>query len=326
MFRTDINHLLQSFDSHFFYRLMEAVSFMGTTYMLLLTILLLIGGLNFRKGFLILNIVGWGVLIMLGAKTYFDYPRPLGVDSTLENFGREQTKEDFRNLQPEGFFSIFSQELLIKSRASEIARHGLPSGHVMIITAAWFGMALLFRNKWLYIFSVALVVLTVVSRMYLGMHYLGDVSLGLIIGLSLLYFFVKLFSKTGLNDELKFNKVNVLFFGAPVVLLLLNKAIPGFQGGALIGLNLGLIAILKLWGEPLLNPSIAKKLLNALLFVIFYFAMFFLSKNLGLAKAGVMSMLVYTGLNFAFLILVFYLGHLFGVYQAVEPKERKRKN
>lgn len=293
---------------------MEAVSFMGTIYMLLLTILVLIGGVNFRKGFLVLNIVGWGVLIMLGAKSYFDFPRPLSVDTTLENFGREQTTENYTDLQPTGFFEVFSEELLSKTRSSDIARHGLPSGHVMIITAAWLGMALLFRKKAFCVISISLILLTMVSRMYLGMHYLGDVSLGLLMGIGLVYIFMKLFGYTGLSEALNFSKTHMVFLGAPLILLTLYCVVPGFQAGALIGLNLGLILILKLWGEPMLTGSVGKRVINTLLFVLLYFTMFFLSKKLPLGKVGLISMLVNSTLNFAFLIGVFYLGKLFGFY------------
>lgn len=314
MFRTDLSHFLQSFDSPFLYEFMQAVSFMGTIYMLLLTILVLIGGVNFRKGFLVLNIVGWGVLIMLGAKSYFDFPRPLAVDTTLENFGREQTTQNYTDLQPTGFFEVFSEELLSKTRSSDIARHGLPSGHVMIITTAWLGMALLFRKKALCVISISLILLTIISRMYLGMHYLGDVSLGLLLGIGLVYLFMKLFSYTGLSERMSFGKAHIFFLGAPIMLLLLHRVVPGFQAGALVGLNLGLILILKLWGEPMLTGSVGKRVINTLLFVLLYFTMFFLSKKLLLGKVGLISMLVNSTLNFAFLIGVFYLGKLFGFY------------
>jgi len=135
MFRTDLNHFLQLFDAPFIYKLMESISFMGTIYMLLLTILVLIGGINVKKGFLVLNILGWSVLFMLGAKNYFDYPRPLAVDISLNSFGRAQTAENLVELQPSTFFEAFSNELLLKIRARDVGRYGLPSGHTMIITA-----------------------------------------------------------------------------------------------------------------------------------------------------------------------------------------------
>ncbi len=314
MFRTDLNHFLQSFDSQPLHQFMEIVSFMGTVYMLLLTILILIGGVNVRKGFLVLNILGWGVLFMLGAKNYFDYPRPLAVDATLESFGRDKTPENLVALQPTRFFEGFSDELLLKTRTSKIMRHGLPSSHTMIITAVWLGMALLFRKKWLCVVSVSLITLTIISRMYLGMHYLGDVSLGLVLGLIFSIGFNKLYKLTGLKEEFSTSKITVLFLAAPVILAFLYSVIPGFQAGALIGLNLGLLLILRIWGEPVLVSSSLKRMLNTLVFVTLYFSMFFLSKKLHLPKEGLMPLLIFSFLNFVTLILSFYLGKLMGVF------------
>ncbi len=321
MFRTDLNHFLQSFDANFIYKFMEAVSFMGTIYMLLLTILVLIGGVNFRKGFLVLNILGWGVLIMFGAKSYFDYPRPLAVDATLVSFGSDQTAENLTHLQPNDFFEGFSDELLLKIRDSDVARNGLPSGHVMIITGVWLSIAFLFRKKCppaeragLYVASTSLVVLTIISRMYLGMHYLGDVTLGLLMGLGLIVGFNMLFKKLGLDEALYFDKKSIMFFGAPLVLIVLYKIVPSFQVGALIGLNLALLLILKKWGEPIFTTSKYKRIANTLIFIVLYFAMFFLTKKLHLDKSGMVSVLVNTALNFTVLLASFYAGKLVGVY------------
>lgn len=294
---------------------MEYVSFMGTIYMLLLTILVLIGSINFRKGFLVLSILGWGVLIMLGAKNYFDYPRPLAVDATLENFGSEQTTENLTILQPKGFFKTFSDALLLKIRASDVARQGLPSGHVMIITGVWLSMAFLFHKKWLYAVSALLVLLTIISRLYLAKHYLGDVTLGLLMGLGLMAGFSMLFRKLGLVEALYFDKKNIFFFSSPLMLLLLNNVVPGFQSGALIGLNLGLLIILKFWGEPILISSKRKRILNTLLIIALYFAMFFLTKKLPLEKYGFVSISVNTVLNLAVILITFYGGKLMGVYK-----------
>jgi membrane-associated phospholipid phosphatase len=295
---------------------MEYVSLMGTIYFLLVTVLVLIGGVNFRKGFLILNMLGWAALIIIGAKQYVDYPRPIAVDATLDSFGREKTEVDLSSLQPKGFFEGFSNDLLDRIRASDVARHGFPSGHVMIITSVWLGMALLFRRRWLMILSISLVLFTFISRLYLGVHYLGDVLGGLTLGLLFTFGFAKLTQILDLKKVLRLNVRSISFFVAPVILVLLYSMAPSFQVGALLGLNLGLLLILKIWGEPTLNGSIGHRLSNTFLLVILYFAMFFLARNLELEKVGLISIVVYTVLNFAVLIVAFYIGKLFGNYKS----------
>jgi len=315
MFRTDINHWLQTFDSHALIKFMQYVSFMGTIYMLMLTVLILIAGINFRKGFLILNILGWSALLMLGVKNYFDYPRPIAVDASLESYEMDKTKVDYRDLQPVGFFEGFSDTLLVKTRASNIARYGFPSGHVMIITAIWIGMALLFNNKRLWLVSVSMVILTIFSRLYLGMHYLGDVLGGLAMGLFLAFSFNWLYKRLALKEKLEFIPQHYLFFLVPVVLVFFSYLIPGSQAGALLGLNIALVLIIKLFNEPVLEESLSKRLMNVLLLVIFYFASYFLMRRLPIAKVGIYSMLAFATVNFIAVFVSFYIGYRLNFYQ-----------
>ena len=244
MFRTDFNHLLQSFDSPILYKFMLYVSFLGATYMVLLAVLILISGINFRKGFLLMNILGWGALVMLASKSYVDYPRPIAVDTNLASFSEEKTQVDLTPLQPTAFFERFSPELLAKTRASEIGRYGFPSGHVIIITIIWIGVALLFRKRWLWLLSVLVVLLTAISRMYLGLHYLGDVVGGLIIGLILSLGFNIIFDELRLENGIKLTPMHLLFFLTPLILLFFYNIVPGFHAGTLIGFNLAFLAII----------------------------------------------------------------------------------
>ena len=300
---------------------MEYVSFLGTTYILLLTLLVIISGVNFRKGLLLLNLVGWGILLMLFAKHTIDYPRPIAVDSTLESFNREITKVDYSNLQPTGFFEGFSDELLVIIRKSEIGRQGFPSGHVMIITAMWIGMALLFKKRWLWIISISLVVLTIISRMYLGVHYLGDVVGGLLFGILVVLVFNELFKKLNLFDSLELDRNRVVFLLSPLVLFLFYSVVPGFQTGTFIGFNLAFLLILKFWGELEISSSAVKRVLNTLLFIVLFFASYVLARLLPLGETGLVSILGFTTINFVVVLLFFYLGKMFKFY--IIPENEK---
>ncbi len=316
MFRTDLNHLLQAFDWPILYKFLLYVSFLGTTYLVLLAVLIVIGGINFRKGFLLINILGWSVLVMLVSKDYADYPRPIAVDANLASFGEANTQVDLTELQPTEFFERFSPVLLAKTRASDIGRYGFPSGHVIIITAIWIGLALLFRKRWLWVLSILIVLLTAISRMYLGMHYLGDVIGGLIIGLILSLGFNILFDELRLDDGIKLIPKHLAFFLTPVILMLFYNTVPGFQAGTLIGFNLTLLIIIKVWGEPELLPSVGKRITNILLFVIIYFAAYFLTKQLPLAKSGLVSIAAYTIINFSVVMVFFLIGKRMSFYHS----------
>jgi glycerophosphoryl diester phosphodiesterase len=56
---------------------------------------------------------------------------------------------------------------------------GMPSGHAQIAATLWFGLALEARKKWVWILSTFLVVGICCSRIYLGVHDLEDVLMGL---------------------------------------------------------------------------------------------------------------------------------------------------
>jgi len=294
---------------------MEYVSFFGSTSIVLLALLILIGGVNFRKGFLILNLLGWAVLVMLVAKNYADYPRPVAVDSTLESFGKEITRVDYSELQPTGFWERFSPELLAKTRASELGRYGFPSGHVIIITAIWIGMSLLFHKRWLWYLSVFMVLLTMISRMYLGVHYLGDVLGGLIIGLIITIGIKSLFIKFQLNKGFNLRGEHLFIFLSPVVLFFFSNFIPGFQAGNLIGFNIALLVILKFWNEPELAASIVKRVINVLIFITLYFPAYYITNQLPLPKTGLLSMATYSIINFVVVFVFFYLGKTMKLYR-----------
>jgi glycerophosphoryl diester phosphodiesterase len=60
--------------------------------------------------------------------------------------------------------------------------YGWPSGHAQIAVTMWGLIAYELKNKWITIGAVLLIILISFSRMYLGVHDLGDVFAGLIIG------------------------------------------------------------------------------------------------------------------------------------------------
>ena len=60
--------------------------------------------------------------------------------------------------------------------------YGWPSGHAQIAVTLWGLLAYELKNKWISIGAGTLILLIAFSRMYLGVHDLGDVVSGLIIG------------------------------------------------------------------------------------------------------------------------------------------------
>jgi membrane-associated phospholipid phosphatase len=303
MFNTTINHLLQSLDNPIIYWFLNIVSILGSLYCIIFILFSLIGGVDFRKGFLVAYIFGWTILLTIVSKDYFDYPRPLAVDNTLKSFGVEKVAKNLAPLQPSGFFELFSDELLSKTRESNIERTGFPSGHTSSQVAIWIGLALLLRKRWLWIFSVSFVILTMLSRLFLAKHYLGDVSGGLVLGLlivGIIYYFIHRFN---LEVPDRLNRVQIIFFSLPLVLLFFYKHLPAFQTGSTIGLSLAYLFIVYKWGNPVLPTSITKKILNVFIYFIVFVSFYFLGRSIPLAANSILAFILFSLFGFLSIII-----------------------
>lgn len=62
-------------------------------------------------------------------------------------------------------------------------RYGFPSNHASNCWGIAFFVVLLFRQKWLSIFMAVWAMMVCYSRMYLGVHYPGDIFVGMLLGL-----------------------------------------------------------------------------------------------------------------------------------------------
>ena len=85
-------------------------------------------------------------------------------------------KNSFRIERPIGVEGIDSQRL------HTATGYAFPSGHTQGATAFWTGMMTCVRRRWMYLVGTALIVLVAFSRMYLGVHWPGDVIGGVAAG------------------------------------------------------------------------------------------------------------------------------------------------
>ncbi len=77
----------------------------------------------------------------------------------------------------------------VKALESEIS-YGIPSGHTQSATVGWGYLALHVKRWWMWLIAALVIFGVALARVYLGMHYLGDVIGGLIVGLIVLIAFV----------------------------------------------------------------------------------------------------------------------------------------
>jgi len=126
----------------------------------------------------------------------------------------------------------------------EAANYSTPSGHAQNSTVFFGWASLRARRTWLTVLSIVLIVLIGISRIYLGVHYLGDVLIGWAVGLALL-FVIHLLERPlrerfeNLPAETPF--VLLFLFGVIATLVsTLFPAPPSDNYGALGGLTMGI--------------------------------------------------------------------------------------
>ena len=79
--------------------------------------------------------------------------------------------------------------------------YSFPSGHTMMCTPIYGGLAVITKNKALRWFWVALILLTMLSRNYLGVHTPQDVVVGFVFGLLAVYIAQKVFAYLDKHPE-----------------------------------------------------------------------------------------------------------------------------
>jgi membrane-associated phospholipid phosphatase len=134
----------------------------------------------------------------------------------------------------------------------EAVNYSLPSGHSQNSLIFWGWLSVKIKTWWMGFLSASLIVLVGLSRIYIGVHWLGDVVLGWSVGLLLLFLLLRLEVPTR-SFLMKFRPVSLYFglilfglvsmiiteFLSPVRIVGLEDNF-GANGGLIIGLGAGL--------------------------------------------------------------------------------------
>lgn len=89
-----------------------------------------------------------------------------------------------------------------------------PSGHSQSAGSLYTSLIILFKNKWIRVISAVLLVLVPISRLYLGVHFPGDVVVGLLLGVGtaiLGSFLINYFKKKGYSLYILYSISFVIF-------------------------------------------------------------------------------------------------------------------
>ena len=130
---------------------------------------------------------------------------------------------------------------------------GIPSGHAMNSTAVWGWSALETKDRRALVGASIIVLLISLSRLVLGVHFLSDVLLGLLLGVLLLIAFNKLLKPVGawLNKQSLRNQILLAFFSSLFIIGLSAMAVAlsdGWQMPAEWAANAGEVDPLSLDG------------------------------------------------------------------------------
>lgn len=193
MFQTHIHHWLQQFDNDILIEIFRIITQFGGKRIFLILLSALLFLVNLNKGFIILQSVLIAILVTLGLKVAFNMPRPYHVDPGVYLWDQDlqAVTLPYGRSDADGFWSMHKTEPVDFFRKKELHTWGFPSGHTSMAVIIWGCVALLFRKKWVIGLSLLMIFLIPFSRLYLGVHFLGDLIGGYLLGGILLFIFYK---------------------------------------------------------------------------------------------------------------------------------------
>ncbi len=259
MFETEPIIYLQSHGTPWFTFLLILITTLGSPAFLVAITVITTFGVDFKRGFLLFQLLIWTILVTEILKVLVAFPRPDFVDNRVLNLesGLKNTSP-FKGNGPEGIFGLPDKQILKAFRLQEaftLSPFGFPSGHVALTTALWGGNATIFNSKIIRIFTPFMIVVMAFSRVYLGRHFIEDVLGGAIVGLIFLFVFtyflksslkVDFFKKESFEFTLK--RQNLLFyffmFAIPILLTALSLVSVGVAG-LYFGTNVAYLLIVR---------------------------------------------------------------------------------
>ncbi len=137
-----------------------------------------------RQGYYIMSVGFLGVIINQIMKILFMIPRPWIKDPTFKP---------------------------VDGAVEGAGGYSFPSGHTQNSTGTFGSIALIAKKNWLRILSVAIIIIIPLTRMYLGVHTLLDVSVSLLIGAILVLTLYPLFEYTKKNPNFMYILLGIFF-------------------------------------------------------------------------------------------------------------------
>jgi membrane-associated phospholipid phosphatase len=181
---------------------MTFITSLGYSQFFFAAFLVIIFGIDFKKGFILIQVLLLTAAVTEFLKNTFALPRPFHVDSNVIRPDISKANDaPFKNMGALSFLGLLPQEVVDYYRClPEKISYGIPSGHTSAAVTFWGSIIILFENKYIKYISIVLIVLVPFSRLYLGRHFPADVLAGYVLGALILLLLYKTFFK---HEELR---------------------------------------------------------------------------------------------------------------------------
>ncbi len=268
MHSTSIIILLQKLQNPLLTTLMNWITLLGYELGVTIILCIFLFGFSFHKGFFLMQSYFSTVFISSFMKNIFFSNRPFVIDNRIKNLDYTMIKE-------------FNEGLV---------SYSFPSNHASQITSIALSISLILKKRIVYILSSIIVLLVLISRLYLGVHYLQDVLGGFALAIIItLIYYIPLKKHIEGNRNFPFNLTQtkngqlayfIFFIFLPFLLIFIPVEFDKSQIGFLIGANLGYFLLGKNFKQSYIEYKI--NLISIGLRVIIGFAIYMILR-LGLS-------------------------------------------
>lgn len=178
---------LESIRTPFLDAFFSAVTHLGSETLFIVLAIVVFWCVNKRSGYYLMTVGFFGTLVNQFLKLACRIPRPWVKDP---------------------------QFTIVEAARADATGYSFPSGHTQSVTSVLGCPARSIKNLAVRIVCVVLIMLTALSRMYLGVHTPADVGVSLVLGAVMIFAFYPLFEKGEEKPALMYGAMGALFLGS----------------------------------------------------------------------------------------------------------------
>ncbi len=175
---------LESIRTPFLDAFFASITHLGSETLFIVLAIVMFWCVNKRSGYYLMTVGFFGTLVNQFLKLAFRVPRPWVRDPNFT---------------------------IVEAARADATGYSFPSGHTQSVTAVLGCPARSSRSRFLRAVCVVLILLTALSRMYLGVHTSADVGVSLVLGTIMVFAFYPLFEKGEEKPALMYGAMGGLF-------------------------------------------------------------------------------------------------------------------